>query len=295
MRGAFYFINRNGVKMPFKDVLIDNLVEFARQVRLDIVFQTHEANSGHPGGPLSAVDFCTVLFNVVMNYDPANPKWRDRDIFIMSKGHCSALLYSLLARIAVIPVEWLKTFRCTGSPLQGHPNMLKCPGVEISTGSLGQGLSVGNGMALAMRLNGQDRRRIYVVSGDGELQEGQYWEAMMTSAHYCLDNVCLTVDLNGLQIDGPTCEVKNLEPLADKFKAFNWHVIEINGHRFDESIKAYQEAIEIKGKPTVVLAKTVKGKGVSFMENQVDWHGKPPNDKEYEQAVKDIKSMKYPW
>ena len=284
-----------GEAMPFKNVRLEELIEFARQVRLDILFQTHEAESGHVGGPLSATDFCTVLFKVVMNYDPKNPKWDERDIFIMSKGHCSALLYSLLARIGVIPVDWLKTFRQTGSPLQGHPNMLKCPGVEVSTGSLGQGLSVGNGIALALRLNKQNNRHVFVVAGDGEIQEGQYWEAIMSAAHYCLDNVCLTVDVNGLQIDGPTCEVMNLEPIVDKFRAFNWNVIEINGHRFEEIIEAYQKAVETKGKPTAVLAHTIKGKGVSFMENQVDWHGKPPNDKEYAQAVKDVKEMKYPW
>ncbi|MFH1514509.1 MAG: transketolase [bacterium] len=281
--------------MPVKDIPLNDLIEFARQVRLDIVFQTNKAGSGHPGGPLSATDFSTVLYKSIMNYNPKDPRWPERDMFIMSKGHCSALLYSLLARIGVIPPEWLETFRKTGSPLQGHPNMLKCPGVEVSTGSLGQGLSVGNGMALAMKLNGQTDRRVYVIAGDGEIQEGQYWEALMTSAHYNLDNVCLTVDVNGLQIDGTTREVMNLDPLPDKFRAFNWHVIEINGHSFEEAIDAYTEASQTKGKPTVVLALTTKGKGVSYMENQAGWHGRPPNDAEYAIAVKDINAMTYPW
>ncbi len=281
--------------MAFKDVSLEELIEFARQVRLDIVFQTNKAKSGHPGGPLSATDFTTVLYKSIMKYDPKNPDWDERDIFIMSKGHCSALSYSLLARMGVIPPEWLETFRKTGSPLQGHPNALKCPGVEVSTGSLGQGLSVGNGMALAMRLNGQNGRRVYVVAGDGEIQEGQYWEAIMSSAHYNLDNVCLTVDVNGLQIDGATADVMNVEPLADKFIAFNWHVVEINGHDLQQIIDAYTEAAETKGKPTVVLAKTIKGKGVSFMEDKAGWHGRAPNDEEYKKAVDDINNMKYPW
>jgi transketolase len=281
--------------MAFKDVPIEELAEFARQLRLDILLQTNKAKSGHPGGPLSATDFCTVLFKVVMNYDPKNPKSPDRDIFIMSKGHCSPLSYSLLARIGVIDPDLLPTFRKTGSPLQGHPNMLKCPGIEVSTGSLGHGLSVGNGMAIAMRMNGQFERRVYVVAGDGEIQEGQYWEAIMTGAHYKLDNVCLTVDVNGLQIDGRTSDVMNLDPLPDKFRAFNWHVVECNGHSFKECISAYREAFETKGKPTIVLAYTVKGKGVSFMENKAEWHGRPPNDEEYKIAVNDVLEMKYPW
>ena len=284
-----------GETMPSKDIPLNELIEFARQVRIDICFQTNKAGSGHPGGPLSATDFCTVIYKSMMNYKPDDPKWPERDVFIMSKGHCSALSYSLLARMGVIPTEWLETFRKTGSPLQGHPNMLKCPGVEVSTGSLGQGLSVGNGMALAMKLNGQTDRRVYVIAGDGEIQEGQYWEAIMTSPHYNLDNVCLTVDVNGLQIDGKTKDVMNLDPLPDKFRAFNWHVIEINGHSFEEGIKAYTEARETKGKPTVVLATTIKGKGVSFMENKAGWHGRPPNDEEFALAVKDINAMTYPW
>lgn len=282
--------------MASKNVTIEELAEFARQIRLDILFQTNKAKSGHPGGPLSATDFCTVLYKSIMNYDHENYKSPDRDIFIMSKGHCSALVYALLARMGVIPVDWLATFRQTGSPLQGHPNKLKCPGVEVSTGSLGQGLSVGNGMALAMRLNGESTcRRVYVVAGDGEIQEGQYWEAIMTAAHYNIDNVCLTVDVNGLQIDGKTCDVMNLDPIPDKFKAFNWYVIEVNGHNLEDLIKAYDEAAATKGKPSVVLAYTIKGKGVSFMENKAEWHGRAPNDEEYAKAVEEVKAMKYPW
>ena len=275
--------------MASKDVSLNELIEFARQVRLDIVFQTTQAKSGHPGGSLSATDFTTVLFKVIMKYDSENPDWSERDIFIMSKGHCSPLSYSLLARIGVISPDLLETFRKTGSPLQGHPNSLKCLGIEVSTGSLGQGLSVGNGMALAMRLNGQKNRRVYVVAGDGEMQEGQYWEAIMSSAHYNLDTVCLTVDVNGLQIDGKTVDVMNVEPLADKFRAFNWHVIEINGHDFEQIISAYKQASETKGLPTVVLAKTIKGKGVSFMEDKPEWHGRAPIDEEYKISVDDIK------
>lgn len=281
--------------MALKDISQNELIEFARQVRQDIVFQTYKAKSGHPGGSLGATDFTTVLYKVIMNYDPKDPNWHERDIFIMSKGHCSPLSYSLLARIGVISPNLLETFRKTGSSLQGHPNALKCPGIEVSTGSLGHGLSVGNGMAMAMRLNGQPDRRVYVIAGDGEIQEGQYWEAIMSSAHYNLDTVCLTVDVNGLQIDGKTEDVMNVEPLVDKFLAFNWRVIEINGHDFDQITAAYKEASETKGKPTVVLAQTIKGKGVSFMENKAEWHGRAPNEEEYKLAVDDINNMKYPW
>jgi transketolase len=219
-----------------------------------------------------------------MNIDPANPKWPDRDRFVLSKGHAAPVLYAALAEKGYFPKEELVTLRKTGSRLQGHPSMKHVPGVDMSTGSLGQGLSAANGMALAGRLDGKGYR-VYVVLGDGENQEGQVWEAAMAAAHYKLDNVVGIIDHNGLQIDGPTADVMSPEPIADKWRAFGWHVIEINGHDFTEIINALQKAKDVKGKPTMIVANTVKGKGVSFMENQVGWHGNAPNPEQTGQAL----------
>lgn len=244
----------------------------------------YEAGSGHPGGSLSATDVITALYFHVLNIDPKNPTWKDRDRFVLSKGHACPAWYAALAEKGFFPVEELNTLRKTGSRLQGHPDMRKTPGVEASTGSEGQGLSVGIGMALAAKL---DRRsyRVYVMVGDGENDCGQTWEAAMAASFYKLDNVCAIVDRNLMQLDGPTEQIMSLEPLPDKWKAFGWHVIDIDGHSFKEILKAFDKAKTIKGKPTVIIARTLKGKGVSFMEGAVGFHGKAPNEEEYEQAM----------
>ncbi len=219
--------------------------------------------------------------------DPSNPKWQDRDRLVLSKGHACAALYAALAEKGFFPVEELLTFRQTGTRLQGHPDMRKTPGVDMSTGSLGQGLSVANGMALAAKLDKKDYR-VFVILGDGEIQEGQVWEAAMTAAHYKLDNVTAFLDYNGLQIDGPVKEVMSPSPVEDKFKAFGWNVISIDGHDFNQIEDAVQQAKACKGKPTMIVANTVKGKGVSFMENQVGWHGVAPNEEERDAALKEL-------
>ncbi len=259
----------------------------AREVRADIVRMTAAAGSGHPGGSLSAVELMTALYFGVMNHRPAEPKWPDRDRFILSKGHACPLLYSLLARSGYLPVAELTSLRKFGSCLQGHPSCLALPALEVSSGSLGQGLSIANGLALAAKLNGKGFR-VYGLLGDGELQEGQVWEAAMSAAHYKLDNVCALVDYNGLQIDGDVEKVMGLAPLADKWRAFNWHVAEIDGHDFAQVLAAYEEAARTKGRPTVIIARTVKGKGVSFMENAAGWHGKAPNADELARALAEI-------
>ncbi|MHB9093550.1 MAG: transketolase [Eubacteriales bacterium] len=256
----------------------------ACKIRQDIISMLGEAKSGHPGGSLSATDIVATLYFHEMKVDPQNPKWPDRDRFVLSKGHAAPVLYAALAEKGYFPVEELQTLRKTGSRLQGHPSMKHLPGVEMSTGSLGQGLSAANGMALAGKLDGRSYR-VYVLLGDGELQEGQVWEAAMASAHYKLDNVMAFVDHNGLQIDGPVREVMSPEPVADKWRAFGWHVEEIDGHNFSEITGALAKAKEVKGKPTMVVAKTVKGKGVSFMENQVGWHGNAPSVDQTSQAL----------
>lgn len=256
-------------------------------IRQDIIRMLGEAKSGHPGGSLSATDIVTTLYFYEMNIDPANPKWPDRDRFVLSKGHAAPVLYAALAEKGYFPREELLTLRKTGSRLQGHPSMKHLPGVEMSTGSLGQGLSAANGMALAARLDGKGYR-VYVILGDGEIQEGQVWEAAMAAAHYKLDNMVAILDHNGLQIDGPTEDVMSPEPVADKWRAFGWHVIEINGHDFTEIINALKKAKEVKGKPTMIIANTIKGKGVSFMENQVGWHGNAPNPEQTSQALSEL-------
>ncbi|MEW6172378.1 MAG: transketolase [Bacillota bacterium] len=253
-----------------------------QEIRRYIILMTTAAGSGHPGGSLSATDIVAALYFDVMRIDPKRPDDPDRDRFVLSKGHAAPLLYATLAERGFFPVKELMTLRKLGSRLQGHPDMRKLPGVEMSTGSLGQGLSAANGMALAARLDGRDYR-VYVLLGDGETQEGQVWEAAMAAAHYKLDNLTAFLDYNGLQIDGPVEEVMSLGQVADKWRAFGWHVIEIDGHDLKAILQAVEEAKNVKGKPTMVVARTIKGKGVSFMENQVDWHGSAPKG---EQATK---------
>lgn len=263
------------------------LAKKASILRKHIIRMIGEAGSGHPGGSLSAADILTVLYFQVMKIDPQNPRDPDRDRFVLSKGHGAPALYAALAEKGFFPVEELLTLRKINSSLQGHPDMKKVPGVEMSTGSLGQGLSAANGMALAARVMGKDYR-VYVVMGDGETQEGQIWEAAMTSSHYRLDNLTAFLDYNGLQIDGPCAEVKSPLPLAEKWQAFGWEVMEIDGHNIKEIWEACQKALTVKGKPTMVICRTIKGRGVSFMENMVDWHGKAPNREQVEKALSEL-------
>ncbi len=267
---------------------MDNLQlkKYANEVRKGIVTSTHSAKAGHPGGSLSAADVFTFLYFEEMNIDPGNPEKEDRDRFVLSKGHTAPGLYSALANRGYFPVEDLKTLRKLGSYLQGHPNM-HIPGVDMASGSLGQGISAAAGMALGAKLNNKDFR-VYTLLGDGEIQEGQVWEAAMFAGFRKLDNLVVIVDNNGLQIDGPVDEVCSPYPIADKFKAFNFNVVEIDGHDFDQIRSAFNNAKETKGMPTCIILKTVKGKGVSFMENKADWHGKAPNDEEYAIAMADL-------
>ena len=267
---------------------MDNLQlkKYANEVRKGIVTSTHSAKAGHPGGSLSAADVFTFLYFEEMNIDPKNPEKEDRDRFVLSKGHTAPGLYSALANRGYFPVEDLKTLRKLGSYLQGHPNM-HIPGVDMASGSLGQGISAAAGMALGAKLENKDFR-VYTLLGDGEIQEGQVWEAAMFAGFRKLDNLVVIVDNNGLQIDGPVDEVCSPYPIADKFKAFNFNVVEIDGHDFDQIRGAFNNAKETKGMPTAIILKTVKGKGVSFMENKADWHGKAPNDEEYATAMADL-------
>lgn len=258
----------------------------ARLLGLDAV---HTAASGHIGGSLSAIDAITTLYFGVMNVDPKDPKNPDRDRFVLSKGHCTPALYPVLALRGFFPIEDLKLFRSIKGHYSGHAEMRHVAGVDMSTGSLGQGISAAVGMALGGKLNKKDYR-VYAVLGDGEIAEGQVWEAAMSAAKYGLDNLCAIVDVNGLQIDGATKDVMPSEPLDKKFEAFNWNVIKVDGHDYDALLKAFDDAKACKGKPTAILAKTVKGKGVSFMENQAGWHGKAPNDEQYEQAKAELEA-----
>ena len=264
-----------------------HLKEKAAVIRCHIVRMLARAGSGHPGGSLSAADIVTVLYFKEMNLRPEDPYWPDRDRFVLSKGHAAPLLYAALAERGYFPVEELDTLRRLGSRLQGHPDSKKLPGVEVSTGSLGQGLAAANGMALAARLDGRDYR-VYVLLGDGELQEGMVWEAAMASAHYRLDNLVALVDYNGLQIDGPVAQIMSVEPLADKWRAFGWHTLVIDGHDYGQITGALAEARAVRGRPVAVIARTVKGKGVSFMEGKVDWHGKAPTPAEAERALAEL-------
>jgi transketolase len=266
---------------------IKSLQKTANTIRQDIITMLTESASGHPGGSLSAVEILTSLYFSEMKVDPSNPRWEDRDRFVLSKGHGAPVLYATLAEKGFFDKKHLMTLRKIDSMLQGHPNMNDTPGVDMSTGSLGQGLSAANGMALAGKLDKKDYR-VFAYMGDGEMQEGQVWEAAMTSAHYKLDNLTAFVDHNGLQIDGLVTEVMNPEPIADKFKAFGWHVIAIDGHDYEQIFKALDEAKNTKNMPTVIVAKTVKGKGISFMENVAGWHGVAPSKEQKEQALKEL-------
>lgn len=266
---------------------IKALEKTAAQVRVGIVKAIHNAGSGHPGGSLSAADIVTALYFDEMNVDANDPKMKGRDKFILSKGHAGPVQYSALALKGYFPMEDFMTLRKLGSKFQGHPDMNKVPGIEMSTGSLGQGFSAAGGMALANKLD-NDPGRVYVLLGDGELQEGIIWEAAMSAAHYKLDNLVGILDYNGLQIDGRNEDVMTVAPVADKFKAFGWNVIQIDGHDFPQILDAFKQARECKGRPTMIIAKTVKGKGVSFMEDNAGWHGKAPNEDETRQAVAEL-------
>jgi len=266
---------------------LKQLKRIATQVRKHIIDEVYSASSGHPGGSLSCTDILTVLYFHEMRVDPKNPDWSDRDRFVLSKGHCAPALYAVLAEKGFFPVEDLVTFRSAESYLEGHPSMRYVKGVDMSTGSLGQGISAATGMAIAGKLDKKDYR-VYSILGDGELQEGQVWEAFMSAAHYKLDNLTAFLDYNGLQIDGKIVDVMSPEPIVDKFKAFGWNVIEIDGHDYEQIINAIEQAKNTKGMPTVVVAHTVKGKGVSFMENQAGWHGTAPNKEQRDQAIAEL-------
>ena len=268
---------------------ITKLREIAKNIRKGIIEAVYSGKSGHPGGSLSIADIMTVLYFYEMNINPEKPKDENRDRFVLSKGHCAPALYSTLANRGYFNIEELKTLRHIDSRLQGHPDMKKIPGVDMTTGSLGQGLSAANGMAIAGKLDKKDYR-VYCIMGDGEIEEGQVWEAAMASNKYKLDNLCVIVDNNNLQIDGTIEEVMSSYPIDEKFKSFGFQVINIDGHNYQEIIDAFDVARNIKGKPVCIIAKTVKGKGVSFMENKVEWHGKAPNEEEYMQALKELEN-----
>ena len=259
----------------------------SERIRKNILTAVYNAASGHPGGSLSIADLLSVLYFEVMNIDPKNPKMEDRDRFVLSKGHCSPALYGVLAERGFFPTEDVATFRKADSYLQGHPDMKGVPGVDMSTGSLGQGICAANGMALAAKIDNKDYR-VYTVLGDGEIEEGQVWEAAMFAAHYKLDNVTAFVDFNGLQIDGDISKVMSPLPIDEKFAAFGWNVIICDAHDHIALYDAIKEAQSVKGKPTVIILKSVKGKGVSFMENQASWHGSAPNEEQYNQAIAEI-------
>lgn len=266
---------------------VEELTKKAVDIRKGIIEAVYSVQSGHPGGSLSIADILTVLYFHEMNIDEKDPNWEERDRVVLSKGHCSPALYSCLANRGYFPVEDLKTFRKIDSYLQGHPDKNKIPGVDMTTGSLGQGLSAANGMAIAGKIDNKNYR-VYCILGDGEIEEGQIWEAAMTSNKYKLDNLCVIVDNNNLQIDGTVEEVMSPYPIDEKFKSFGFEIIKIDGHDIEEIIKAFEVAKNIKGKPTCIIASTIKGKGISFMENQVSWHGKAPNEEQYKQAIKEL-------
>ena len=274
--------------MKIAEMEIERLKEISKNVRIDIIEEVYSAQSGHPGGALSCADILTVLYFNQMNINPNRKDDENRDRFVLSKGHASPALYAVLAERGYFSKEELKNFRKYGAMLQGHPDMKHIPGVDMTAGSLGQGLSVANGMALASKID-KKGFRVYCLVGDGEIEEGQIWEAAMASAHYKLDNLCLIVDNNNLQIDGKVSDVMSVYPLKEKFEAFGFETYEVDGHNIDELITAFQKASTIKGKPTAIIAKTIKGKGVSFMENQAGWHGKAPNEDEYKLAIEELK------
>ena len=266
------------------------LAKTAAKVRINAVTAVYSAKSGHPGGSLSCADILTYLYFKEMNIDPKNPNKPDRDRFVLSKGHCSPALYGVLAERGYFDASEIKSFRKLGSFLQGHPDMKETPGVDMTTGSLGQGVSAACGMALNAKLFNKDYRT-YAILGDGELEEGQCWEAAMFAAHYKLDNLCVAIDFNGLQIDGNITDVMNVTPIDEKFKAFGFNVITIDAHNFDEIDAAYAAAKTVKGKPTAIIAKSIKGKGVSFMENEAGWHGMAPSAEQYEQAMTELTAI----
>ncbi len=266
---------------------IKMLREKARIIRTEILKMLTEAGSGHTGGSLSAADIVAALYFYKMKHKPEDPLWKDRDRFILSKGHAAPVLYAALAIAGYFDRKLLKTLRKIGSPLQGHPCSRKLPGVEISTGSLGQGLSIANGIALGLKIN-KSPARVYCLLGDGEIQEGQIWEAAMTAAHYNLDNLCAIIDNNGLQIDGRCCDVMCIDPIAKKWEAFGWNVLEINGHDMEAIVDALNKVETVKGKPSMIVARTIKGKGVSFFEGKVEYHGIAPTREELEEALKEL-------
>ncbi|MFH1867617.1 MAG: transketolase [Candidatus Omnitrophota bacterium] len=266
---------------------INKLKEEARQLRKDILIMLSEAGSGHTGGSLSCVELIYALYSYKLRYDPKRPEWEDRDRFVLSKGHGCPTLYAILAHFGFFPKEKLKTLRKIGSSLQGHPQ-LGLQGLDASTGSLGQGLSIANGMALSAKLDKKKDVRVYCLLGDGESNEGQIWEAAMTASHYKLDNICAMIDYNKLQIDGFLCDVKDMDCLKSKWESFGWHVFEIDGHDFEQIIDSLDKAQNIKNKPSMILAHTIKGKGVSFIENKVNWHGIAPKPDELERALKEL-------
>src|SRR4030042_3887778 len=268
-------------------VNIDFLKEKARILRIEILKMLTEAGSGHTGGSLSGADIATALYFYKMRHNPKDPKWKERDRFILSKGHAAPVLYAALALSGYFDKELLKTLRKIGSPLQGHPCSCKLPGVEISTGSLGQGLSIANGISMGIKMDALSSR-VYCLLGDGEIQEGQVWEAAMTAAHYRLDNLCAIIDNNGLQIDGHCCDVMHIEPIVNKWEAFGWHVIDIDGHDIKAIVDALNKAETLKGQPTMIVARTIKGKGVSFFEGKVEYHGLAPTRDELEMALKEL-------
>ena len=272
-------------EFPTRDIEI--LKEIARTLRIDILVMLNRAASGHTGGSLSIVELITALFFSKMHHRADVPKMQDRDRFILSKGHGAPALYAALALSGYFSREHLMTLRRLGSPLQGHPDMLSTKGIEMSSGSLGQGLSIANGIAMGLKLD-KSNARVYALMGDGELQEGQIWEAAMSAAHYKLDNLCGIVDDNNLQIDGKVADVMGVEPIADKWKAFGWNVMEIDGHDFKEILEAMDQAEECKGKPSLIIAHTIKGKGVSIFEGKLEYHGVGPNDEELEKALKEL-------
>lgn len=266
---------------------IEELKKIAKKIRMGIIEAVYSGKSGHPGGSLSIADIITVLYFNEMNIDPENPKNDNRDRLVLSKGHCAPALYSALANRGFFDIQELKTLRNIESKLQGHPDMKHIHGVDMTTGSLGQGLSASNGIAIAGKLDNKDYR-VYCILGDGEIEEGQIWEAAMASNKYKLDNLCVIIDNNNLQIDGTIEEVMSSYPIDEKFRSFGFQVINIDGHDIEEIIKAFEVAKNIKGKPTCIIAKTIKGKGISFMENQVGWHGKAPNEEQYIQAMEEL-------
>lgn len=276
--------------MKIQNKTIDKLKEIAKKIRLGIIDAVYYGKSGHPGGSLSIADIMTVLYFDEMNIDSEKPDWEERDRLVLSKGHCSPALYSALAYRGFFPIEDLKTFRNINSYLQGHPDRKHIPGVDMTTGSLGQGLSAANGMAIAGKIDNKNYR-VYCILGDGELEEGQIWEAAMSANKYKLDNLCVIIDNNNLQIDGTIDEVMSSKPIDEKFRSFGFEIIKIDGHNLEEIKSAFEVARNIKNKPVCIIANTIKGKGVSYMENKPEWHGKAPNDEEYKQAVEDIKKM----